>query len=214
MLLETAEAEPGTLYEPIAPNLPLGLPFVPTAVSEGWFDWPALPDLFPVSFPGVKTSRDAWPSRRPNRRNPSLINPSCKRMVLFLRSLAGPIDASLHCCCKVGPAGDAHDGVCQAIVLSHSMELPRTNRLNHAAKKPLLLPDYCPMSVHAIVPMTPSQSSKLRRRRWPCAERQGQRQSRPSARCWTSISIRFPAVPHSRRHRIWRRIHLQRRQLE
>ena len=33
--------------------LPLGLPFKPTKVSEGWFDWPALPDLFPASFPGV-----------------------------------------------------------------------------------------------------------------------------------------------------------------
>ena len=41
-------------------NLQLGLPFKPTKVSEGWFDWPALPDLFPVSFPGVKTSRDSF----------------------------------------------------------------------------------------------------------------------------------------------------------
>ena len=32
-----------------------GLPFVRTTVSEHWFDWPALPDLFPVSFPGVKS---------------------------------------------------------------------------------------------------------------------------------------------------------------
>ena len=31
-----------------------------TAVSEGWFDWPTLPDLFPVSFPGVKTDRDGF----------------------------------------------------------------------------------------------------------------------------------------------------------
>ena len=30
------------------------------AVSEHWFDWPTLPDLFPVSFPGVKTSRDGF----------------------------------------------------------------------------------------------------------------------------------------------------------
>ena len=30
------------------------------AVSDEWFDWPSLPDLFPVSFPGVKTSRDAF----------------------------------------------------------------------------------------------------------------------------------------------------------
>ena len=59
-LLATAEAEPGALYDDIAPLSPLGLPFVRTAVSEGWFDWPALPDLFPVSFPGVKTSRDGF----------------------------------------------------------------------------------------------------------------------------------------------------------
>ena len=59
-LLETAEAEPGALYADVPPLLPLGLPFVRTAVSEDWFDWPALPDLFPVSFPGVKTSRDSF----------------------------------------------------------------------------------------------------------------------------------------------------------
>ena len=59
-LLATAEAEPGALYESIEPVLPLGLPFVQTAVSAGWFDWPALPDLFPASFPGVKTSRDGF----------------------------------------------------------------------------------------------------------------------------------------------------------
>ena len=59
-LLETAEAELPALYEGIKPLLPLGLPFAPTAVSEGWFEWPALPELFPVSFPGVKTSRDGF----------------------------------------------------------------------------------------------------------------------------------------------------------
>ncbi len=59
-LLETAEAEPGALYDDLPPILPLGLPLVQTAVSEDWFDWPALPDLFPVSFPGVKTSRDGF----------------------------------------------------------------------------------------------------------------------------------------------------------
>ena len=31
-----------------------------TAASDGWFNWPSLPDLFPVSFPGVKTSRDGF----------------------------------------------------------------------------------------------------------------------------------------------------------
>ena len=59
-LTDTAEAEPDALYDGIAPMLPLGLPFAPVAVSPEWFDWPALPDLFPTSFPGVKTSRDAF----------------------------------------------------------------------------------------------------------------------------------------------------------
>ena len=59
-LAETAEAEPDTLYADVSPLLPLGLPFVRTAVSEDWFDWPALPELFPVSFPGVETARDSF----------------------------------------------------------------------------------------------------------------------------------------------------------
>ena len=47
-------------YSALDPNFRLGLPFKPAAVSESWFDWPALPDLFPKSFPGVKTSRDGF----------------------------------------------------------------------------------------------------------------------------------------------------------
>lgn len=59
-LIATAETEPDALYSRIKPILPLGLPFTQTAVREEWFDWPELPDLFPVSFPGVKTSRDGF----------------------------------------------------------------------------------------------------------------------------------------------------------
>ena len=59
-LTATAEDRPSALYEEIAPILPLGLPFARTTVSEQWFDWPALPDLFPVSFPGVQTKRDGF----------------------------------------------------------------------------------------------------------------------------------------------------------
>ncbi len=58
-LIETEEVEPGKLYESVKPVLPFGLPFAQTAVSKDWFDWPTLPDLFPVSFPGVTTSRDS-----------------------------------------------------------------------------------------------------------------------------------------------------------
>ena len=59
-LVETAAAEPNVLYESVKPVLQLGLPFAQTVMSKDWFDWPALPDLFPVSFPGVKTSRDGF----------------------------------------------------------------------------------------------------------------------------------------------------------
>ncbi len=59
-LTATAEADPENLYENVGPILPLGLPFVRTAVSEDWFDWPALPDLFRESFPGVKSGRDPF----------------------------------------------------------------------------------------------------------------------------------------------------------
>ena len=59
-LLETAETEPDNLYDSIEPVLPLGLPLVRTAVSAEYFDWPTLPELFPVSFPGVNTARDRF----------------------------------------------------------------------------------------------------------------------------------------------------------
>ena len=59
-LTTTAEDEPGALYEDIAPILPLGLPFVRTAVSDGWFDWPTLPALFPAWYQGSETGRDAF----------------------------------------------------------------------------------------------------------------------------------------------------------
>ena len=59
-LTNTAEAEPVALYDDVEPSLPLGLPFAEVAVNRGWSEWPSLPDLFPKSFPGVKTSRDSF----------------------------------------------------------------------------------------------------------------------------------------------------------
>ena len=59
-LRATAEAAPDALYQEVAPVLRLGIPFVRTTVSTDWFNWPSLPELFPVSFPGVKTSRDEF----------------------------------------------------------------------------------------------------------------------------------------------------------
>ncbi len=59
-LMKTAESEPNELYESINPILQLGLPYVRTEVSESWFDWPSLRELFPVQFSGVNTNRDAF----------------------------------------------------------------------------------------------------------------------------------------------------------
>ncbi len=59
-LTATAEAEPDSIYDSFDPSLPLGLPFARIAVSNGWHEWPSLPDLIPVSFPGVKSGRDPF----------------------------------------------------------------------------------------------------------------------------------------------------------
>ena len=56
--LDIADIDAGYLI--LDPEPGLGLPFKPMSVSPDWFDWPALPELFPTSFPGVKTSRDAF----------------------------------------------------------------------------------------------------------------------------------------------------------
>ncbi len=45
-------------YEAVRPAMPLGLPFAPSRVESSYLSWPTLPELFPRSFPGVKTSRD------------------------------------------------------------------------------------------------------------------------------------------------------------
>ena len=45
-------------YQRTKPSLDLGLPFKPKSVDSDYFGWPLLTDLFPTSFPGVKTSRD------------------------------------------------------------------------------------------------------------------------------------------------------------
>ena len=59
-LTNTAEVELEALYNTVEPSLPLGLPFAEVAVNRYWSEWPSLPELFPISFPGVKTSRDSF----------------------------------------------------------------------------------------------------------------------------------------------------------
>jgi hypothetical protein len=58
-LLENLQAfDFDVLYKRFGPLPELGYPFKPKKAGEGYLDWPDLPDLFPVFFPGVKTSRD------------------------------------------------------------------------------------------------------------------------------------------------------------
>ncbi|MHB8843945.1 MAG: type ISP restriction/modification enzyme [Nitrospirota bacterium] len=45
-------------YQQVTPELEMGLALMPGQMAADYVTWPSLPDLFPVSFPGVKTSRD------------------------------------------------------------------------------------------------------------------------------------------------------------
>ncbi len=59
-LVATVDDESRSPYRKVEPVLPLGLPFAPVKASAEWFAWPSLPELFPVSYPGIKTSRDGF----------------------------------------------------------------------------------------------------------------------------------------------------------
>jgi hypothetical protein len=50
------EAEPA--YSPLTPASALGNPIAHRTYSVAYTDWPRLPELFPITFPGIKTSRD------------------------------------------------------------------------------------------------------------------------------------------------------------
>jgi len=45
-------------WQEVTPVLEMGLALVPSHIVSDYFTWPALADLFPVSFPGITTSRD------------------------------------------------------------------------------------------------------------------------------------------------------------
>jgi hypothetical protein len=54
--LDRARARDG--YISVLASLPMGLTFAPTTVDSAYHEWPSLPGLLPVSFPGVQTCRD------------------------------------------------------------------------------------------------------------------------------------------------------------
>ncbi|MFH1866361.1 MAG: type ISP restriction/modification enzyme [Candidatus Eisenbacteria bacterium] len=45
-------------WEIVTPVLEMGLALVPSQTASDYFTWPVLANLLPVSFPGIKTSRD------------------------------------------------------------------------------------------------------------------------------------------------------------
>ena len=59
-LLKTLNEPPKKIYDRLQPPLEIGLPFLPTKMESGYFKWPLLTEISPVSFPGVKTSRDEF----------------------------------------------------------------------------------------------------------------------------------------------------------
>jgi Type ISP C-terminal specificity domain/N-6 DNA Methylase len=59
-LLADATNQKALAYLEVKPIVELGLPFTAGLTNAAYAKWPLLPDLFPVSFPGVKTSRDSF----------------------------------------------------------------------------------------------------------------------------------------------------------
>lgn len=59
-LLRNARGEEQIAYLDIRPEASIGYPFAPMRMNDSFRTWPSLPDLFPFSCPGVKTSRDLF----------------------------------------------------------------------------------------------------------------------------------------------------------
>ncbi|CAN5846568.1 hypothetical protein BH23GEM3_BH23GEM3_07590 [soil metagenome] len=57
-LEKDAEKVDAVEYEELTPQAGIGYPLMPRATAERYVEWPKLTELFPESFPGVKTSRD------------------------------------------------------------------------------------------------------------------------------------------------------------
>jgi predicted helicase len=57
-LLDESRGSSEPTYNRINPNPALGYPLADRVHSRGYVSWPLLPELFPLSFPGIKTSRD------------------------------------------------------------------------------------------------------------------------------------------------------------
>jgi predicted helicase len=58
LLASLSQPDVDECYIQLQPVLGLGFPFKPRLVGLFYLSWPRLPDLFPVSLPGVQTGRD------------------------------------------------------------------------------------------------------------------------------------------------------------
>ena len=58
LLLKDGLAVTAPNYSTVEPSPALALPFAPSNVDLAYLSWPLLTELLPVSFPGIKTSRD------------------------------------------------------------------------------------------------------------------------------------------------------------
>lgn len=57
-LERSTNEDDGLSYVEYQPTLDLGLVFFPSKTNPDYLKWPLLDEIFPVSFPGIKTSRD------------------------------------------------------------------------------------------------------------------------------------------------------------
>ena len=58
-LLDSLGPDKAATYHRLTPSVKLGLPFMPLQTGEDYHQWPLLPEIFPVSFPGIQPSRDS-----------------------------------------------------------------------------------------------------------------------------------------------------------
>ena len=58
LLAGLEQADFNSQYMELKPAVEIGLPFKPKFIKTNYLAWPLLPELLPVSFPGVMTSRD------------------------------------------------------------------------------------------------------------------------------------------------------------
>jgi hypothetical protein len=58
LIASLSDAKLDERYATLEPVAAIGFPFKPRVLTSAYLLWPLLPELFPVLFPGVKTSRD------------------------------------------------------------------------------------------------------------------------------------------------------------